>query len=135
MSRRGVLIGALAGGLLVLAGLSSGQGTVFANMDWCSSDPPIQVVTPGGAHLTVNNTIYFHPVDRPNLKLITHDASTAPDGAGATLITVNLYFPDNFSDAYVVSANKRFNVQDTASTNGGATGNNVVTLQLHVPIA
>ena len=135
MSKRGLVMGALAAGLLVLAGLSSGQGTVLANMDWCSSDPPISVVTPGGAHLMVNNTIYFQPVDRPNLKLITHDASTAPDGLGGTLITVNLYFPDNFSDAYVVSANNRFSVQDTASLNGGATGNNVVTLQLHVPIA
>jgi len=54
---------------------------------------------------------------------------------GGTLITVNLYFPDNFSDVYVVSANNRFSVQDTASLSGGATGNNVVTLQLHVPTA
>jgi hypothetical protein len=30
---------------------------------------------------------------------------------------------------------RRFGVQDSQSTNGGATGNSVVTLQLTVPIA
>jgi hypothetical protein len=54
---------------------------------------------------------------------------------GGTLITVHLYFPDNFNDARVVATNYRFSAQDTASLNGGATGNNVVTLQLDVPIA
>ena len=131
MSKRGVLVGALGAGLLVLGG----QGTVAANVEWCSSDPPIPVVTPGGANLMVNNTIYISPVDKPNVKMITHDVSTAPDGLGGTLITVHIYFPNSFSGAYVVSANHRFNVQDTASTNGGATGNNVVTLRLDVPIA
>jgi len=130
MSKRGIVVGALAAGLLLLGGGSP----VAANLVWCSEDPPIQVVTPAGAHLTVNNTIYFHPVDKPNLKAITHDASTVSTSSG-TLITVNLYFPDNFSDAYVVAANHRFGVQDSQSTNGGATGNNMVTLQLTVPIA
>jgi hypothetical protein len=131
MSKRGILVGVLGAGLLLLGG----GGSVAANMEWCSSDPPIQVVTPGGSHLTVNNTIYFHPADRPNLKSISYEASAAPNGSGGTLVTVNVYFPENFNDAYVVSASKRFNVQDTASTNGGATGNNVVTLRLDVPIA
>jgi hypothetical protein len=131
MSKRGILVGALGAGLLVFGG----PATAAANVDWCSSDPPIPVVTPGGAHLMVNNTLYISPVDKPNVKLITHDASTAPDGLGGTLITVHVYFPDNFSDAYVVSANYRFSVKDTAGTNGGATGNNMVTLQLNVPIA
>ena len=130
MSKRGVVVGALAAGLLLLGGGSP----VAANIVWCSEDPPIQVVTPGGAHLTVNNTIYFHPVDRPNLKAITQDATAVSTGSG-TLITVHLYFPDNFSDAYVVATSRRFGVQDSESTNGGATGNNVVTLQLTVPIA
>jgi hypothetical protein len=131
MSKRGILVGALGAGLLILGG----PATAAANVEWCSSDPPIQVVTPGGSHLTVNNTIYFQAVDRQNLKSITHDASTTPDGVGGTLITVHLYFPDNFNDARVVAANYRFSAQDTASLNGGATGNNVVTLQLDVPIA
>jgi hypothetical protein len=131
MSKRGILVGALGAGLLVLGV----PATVGANVDWCSSDPPIPVVTPGGAHLMVNNTLYLSPVDKPNVRLITHDASTAPDGLGGTRITVHIYFPDNFSDAYVVSANYRFSVMDTAGTNGGATGNNMVTLQLTVPIA
>lgn len=131
MSKRGVLVGALGAGLLVLGA----PGTAGANVDWCSSDPPIAVVTPGGAHLMVNNTVYISPVDKPNVKLVTHDASASPNGRGGTLITVHVYFPDNFNDAYVVSANYRFSVTDTAGTNGGATGNNVVTLLLNVPIA
>lgn len=131
MSKRGVLVGALGAGLLVLGA----PGTAGANVEWCSSDPPIAVVTPGGARLMVNNTVYISPVDKPNVKLIMHDASTASDGRGGTLITVHVYFPDNFSDAYVVSANYRFSVTDTAGTNEGATGSNMVTLKLNVPIA
>lgn len=130
MSKRVVLVGAMASALLVIGG----AGAASANVVWCSSDPPIQVVTPGGQHLMVNNTIYVSVQDKSSVKLVTHDASTAPDGKGGTLITVHMYFPESFSDAYVVSSNFRFKVSDTGGTNSGGNGNHVVTLSLHVPI-
>jgi hypothetical protein len=130
MSKKVVLVGAMAAALMVVVG----PGTASANIMWCGSDPPIQVVTPGGQNLMVNNMIYVSPQDKDSVKLITHDASTAPDGSGGTLITVHIYFPDNFNDAYVVSSNNRFDVHDSGGTNGGGNGSNVVTLRLHVPI-
>jgi hypothetical protein len=113
----------------------SGAGAASANVVWCGSDPPIQVVTPGGQNLMVNNAVYVSLQDKYSVKLITHDASTAPDVGGGTLITIHMYFPSNFNDAYVVSSNNRFDVHDSGGTNGGGNGNNVVTLRLHVPIS
>ena len=114
----------------VAAMLVAGGGTASANVVWCRSDPPIPVVTPGGNHLTINNTIYVLPADRQNASLITDDASTAPDGMGGTLITVHVYIPAAVHAANVVSSNNRYHVNDTKSTPGGGA---VLTLSLDVP--
>lgn len=126
MSKRVVVLGALAAGLLVLGG----QGTVSANVAWCVSDPPIPLVTPGGHNVTVNNMIYLAPIDRHRASLITDSATTAPDGRGGTLITVHVYIPTAVHGAYVRSSNYRYQVTDSHSTPGGGT---VVTLSLDVP--
>lgn len=126
MSKRVVVVGALAAGLLVLGG----QGVASANVVWCLSDPPIQVVTPGGHYLSVNNMIYLSPVYRHNAALITDDATAAPDGSGGTLITVHVYIPKQVRAAYVVSSNYRYEVTETGSIPGGG---RVVTLELDVP--
>ena len=126
MSRRVVVLGALAAGLLVL----SGQGAASANVAWCLSDPPIQVVTPGGHNLSVNNMIYLSPIDRHIASQITADAFTAADGSGGTMITVHVYIPAGAHGANVVSSNYRYEVSDTGGTpNGGTT----LTLTLDVP--
>jgi hypothetical protein len=126
MSKRVVVVGALAAGLLVMGG----AGTASANVAWCMSDPPIPLVTPGGHNVTVNNMIYLSPVDRHIASLITDDAVTAPDGLGGTLITVHVHIPAGAHGANVVSNNFRYRVTDTKSTPGGGT---VVTLSLDVP--
>jgi hypothetical protein len=126
MTRRGVAVGGLAAGLLVLGG----QIAASANVVWCTSDPPIQVVTPGGSHLTVNNMVTMSAADKDLAKLVTDDATAAPDGVGGTLITVHVYIPQGAHGASVVSANHRYKVTATASTpSGGA----VLTLELDVP--
>jgi len=126
MSKRVVVVGALTAGLLVLGG----QGAASANVMWCLSDPPIQVVTPGGTYLSVNNMIYLSPVDRHIASQISDSASTAPDGKGGTLITVHVYIPSNADGANVVSSNFRYQVQDSGGTrHGGVT----LTLTLDVP--
>jgi hypothetical protein len=126
MRRRAVLVGALAAGLLV----AGGQGAASANVMWCLSDPPIQVVTPGGHNLSVNNMIYLSVIDRHLASGITDSASAVPDGKGGTLITVHVRIPQGMHGANVVSNNFRYRVTDTSSTPGGGT---VVTLLLDVP--
>jgi hypothetical protein len=126
MSRRVLLIGALAAGMLVLGG----QGAATANVMWCMSDPPIPVVTPGGHNLMVNNMVYLSVTDRHLAKLITDDAVVAPNGRGGTLITVHVYIPAAVHGALVVSSNYRYEVQDVNSTPGGG---RVLTLRLDVP--
>ena len=126
MSKRVVVLGALAAGLLVLGG----QGAASANVIWCMSDPPIQVVTPGGHNLSVNNMVYLSPLDRHIASQIAGGATTAPDGRGGTLITVHMYIPSSAHGASVVSSNYRYEVTDTSATrNGGVT----LTLTLDVP--
>jgi len=126
MSKRVVVLGALAAGLLVLGG----QGAASANVAWCLSDPPIQVVTPGGHNLLVNNMIYLSPIDRHIAYLITGDAATAPDGKGGTLITVHVNIPAGAHGANVVSSNFRYEVEDSDGTPVGGT---TLTLTLDVP--
>jgi hypothetical protein len=126
MSKRGVSIGALAAGLLVLGG----QVAASANITWCMFDPPIQVVTAGGRHLTVNNTITMSSADRGIARLVTDGATTAPDGAGGTLITVHVNIPRGAHGANVVSTNHLYRATATSSTPGGGV---VLTLELDVP--
>jgi len=126
MSKRVVVLGSLAAGLLVLGG----RGAASANVAWCLSDPPIQVVTPGGHNLSVNNMIYLSPIDRHIAYLITDDASTAADGKGGTMITVRVHIPAGAHGASVVSNNFRYEVRDSGGTPGGGT---TLTLTLDVP--
>jgi hypothetical protein len=109
----------LGGALLAASG-----GAASANIVWCLEDPPIQVVTPGGQTLTVNNMVYL-PADALNLKgTVTEDASAAPDGKGGTLITVHVYVP---TTAHVVSSEYRYQVSAQKD------GSSVITLYLDVP--
>jgi hypothetical protein len=124
--KRAVVVGALTLGLLVLGG----QGAASANVMWCLSDPPIQVITPGGHNLSVNNMIYMSPVDRHIAHLITDDATTAPDGRGGTLITVHVHIPAGAHGASVESNNYRYKVTRSGGTSSGGV---VLTLNLDVP--
>jgi len=126
MTKRGVAVGALAAGLLMVAG----QAVASANVVWCTFDPPVQVVTPGGSHLTVNNMITMSMADKDLAKLVTGDATAAPDGSGGTLITVHVSIPQGAHGANVLSTNHRYKVTASASTPGGGV---VLTLELDVP--
>ena len=126
MSRRAILVGAMAAGMLVLGG----QGGATANVLWCMSDPPIALVTPGGHNITVNNMVYISVADRHLASLITDDASSAPDGRGGTLVTVHVHVPAGIHGAAVVSSNFRYRVQDIRNTPAGGY---TLTLTLDVP--
>ncbi|HSP08525.1 MAG TPA: hypothetical protein VLU92_02885 [Candidatus Dormibacteraeota bacterium] len=123
--KKRLVVGTLAAGVMLVAG----QATASANVMWCLSDPPIQLVTPGGHNITVNNMIYMPPVYRHLMSQVSDDASAAPDGHGGTLVTVNVRIPSAVSQAHVVSSNNRYQV----STEAGAQGGVVVTLHLDLP--
>ena len=124
MKTRVVVVGALAAGLFAVAG----QGA-SANLMWCAFDPPVQVESPGGHTLTINNMFYVSAADRHNAHLVTDDATAASDGHGGTLITVNVHVPTAVHGAYSVSSNYRYQV----SRSGAGSPGTVITLFLDVP--
>jgi hypothetical protein len=114
------------GGVVAAAMLAATSVGASANVAFCMSDPPIQVVTPGGHTVTVNNQVYL-PAGSMLLKNnVTDDASAQPDGHGGTLITVHVYVP---AAARVVASVYRYGV--TAASSGFS----VVTLHLDVPVS
>ena len=115
MSKRSVLAGAFgAAALFVVA-----QGGAAANMVWCYTDPPVQVTTPGGHHLTVNNTVYLPPNAIRYGRYVTDTATAVPDGHGGTLIVVTVHIPESVDSAWVVSSEYRYSVSDSDTSEGG----------------
>ena len=120
MKGRSVALGGLLAGVMLVGG----SAVASANMAWCLSDPPIQVTTPGGHNLMVNNQVYLPPSAKHLKGQITEDATAQADGHGGTLITVHVHVPEQ---AHVVSSENRFRLSDQGD------GDSVVTLLLDVP--
>lgn len=110
----------LAGGVLVATSVGAS-----ANVTWCMSDPPINLTTPGGHNIVVNNMVYLPPYALHLKNGVTDGASAQADGHGATLVTVRVYVP---AEAHVVSSENRYQVRSERD------GSSVVTLYLDVPI-
>ena len=121
----------VVGTLAAAAMLVVGPANASANMAWCLSDPPIELVTPGGHNIAVNNMIFLPPMYRHVISQVTDGASTRPDGHGGTLVTVYVRIPSGVSAGHVVSSENRFQVSSEAGGQGGV----VVTLYLDVPIS
>ena len=121
MKARSVACGGLLAGLLVWA---SSVGA-SAQVEWCSSDPPLQVITPGGHYLVVNNQVTL-PAYAQHLKnRITDSATATADGQGGTIITVHVFVP---APAHVVAWEYRYQVHSQRD------GDHVVIVYLDVPI-
>ncbi len=114
----------IAGALLI-----AGEATASANCEWCVYDPPVQLVTPGGQILVVNNTIYLPPYERHLARHFPATATVTSNGHGGTHITIHVQIASGISSAHVVSSVNRFQV----SSVGGGTGGTVVTTDLDVP--
>jgi hypothetical protein len=122
-ARSAVVVG--MGGLLAGVMLMATSIAASANFVWCMSDPPVQVVTPGGHTVTVNNQVYLSASARHLMNTVTDTASAAADGRGGTLVTVHVFVPGS---AHVVSSVNRYAI---SAAKDGIT---VVTLTLDVPI-
>jgi len=125
--KKRLVVGTLAAGFMLVAG----QATASANVVWCLTDPPIELVTPGGHNLTVNNMVYLPPKYVHLRRQIREGAIAVPDGHGGTLLTVQVGIPTGVSRAQVVSSENRYQVSSEASGSGGM----AITLFLDVPIS
>lgn len=125
MNVRRVVLGGLVAGVLTVGGAASAS----ANIAWCLSDPPAQVQTATGATLSVNTSVSVARPEVKYLRAVHNDATTSPDGAGGTLVTVHVYLPSGITSARIVSTVNRYDVFATAIGQGGT----VVTLYLDVP--
>src|SRR5579872_4214572 len=72
MHRKTVVLGSAAAAAM----LALSQVGASANMVWCISDPPLQVVTPAGHNVLINNMVYLPPY-------AMHLKSQVADGAVA----------------------------------------------------
>lgn len=119
---RSVVVGlAAAVGMLV-----AGPIGASANLVWCLSDPPTQVVTPGGQNVTVNTMVYLPVGSASSKNDVAESAVASPDGRGGTLITVYVHVP---APARVVATVHDFHVSTSAE--GGPN----LTLYLDIPIS
>lgn len=127
MKARRVVAGVFGAGAMLFAG----QVAASANIAWCMDDPPIQVQTAGGTNVTVNTKVYVPQSESGYLSSMTESATTAPDGAGGTLITVSVNLPAGITTARVVASVNRTKLSASASATG--TGGQTLILHLDVP--
>lgn len=123
--RKLVLAGGVAGSLLAAA-----PGSASANIMWCVGDPPAQLTTSTGTRIVVNTYVY---ADGPHRKLAaqtTVDATSAPDGAGGTLITLVVHAPAGQVVTVVASVQR-----GEGDLSAQASGSGDFTMVLDVPIA
>ena len=125
-TRKLVLAAGTAAALLVVA-----PGTASANVVWCLSDPPQQLVTPAGNYIVVNTTLYASPSVRHQLSAVTETTESVSDGAGGTLVTVHVFVPQTVGSLTVVATVQRYQLSTTRTGGAGSE----ITLQLDVPSA
>ena len=116
---------------LGVALLIAAPGSASANIMWCAGDPPVQVRTPGGHWLTVNNYLYISPMYRHLASQITADGYALSDGHGGSLITVHVHVPRGLDHVFVVSDEQRYQI----TTSGAGPGGTEITLTLDVPVS
>ncbi len=127
MKTRSVVAGVVAAAAMVVGGAV----VASANVIWCLEDPPVQVQTPTGTNLTVNVSVAVPQYQAKYINDVLVTTLTAPDGAGGTLITVNVTVPATISTANVGITVKKYKITDSATVPGGGT----TTLHLDVPAA
>ena len=127
MNARRVVVGVAVAGAMLAAGTVS----VGANVMWCVDDPPVQVQTPTGTNLVVNTSVSVPTSQARYLNAVTTAATSAPDGAGGSLLTVTVTVPATIPIAHVTSTVKKYKVSASAVVAGGTSA----TLVLDVPAA
>jgi hypothetical protein len=91
------------------AGLAVGVAPGMAWSSFCEDDPPVQVVTPAGHNVTVNNFLIYERQDRRLMRHATLYATATPAGPGHTLVVIHVLTPEGGHSAiHVNSKTDRF---------------------------
>ncbi len=108
-------------GLLVAGvGLAVGATPGLAWSSFCEDDPPVQVVTPAGHNLTVNNYLIYERQDRRLMKHAQVYATASPAGPGHTLVVIHVLTPPGgHSSIHVNSKTDRFETSTFADGEWG----------------
>jgi hypothetical protein len=100
------------------AGLALGATPGLAWSSFCEDDPPVQVVTPAGHNVTVNNFLTYERQDRHLMRHATLYATASPAGPGHTLVVIHVLTPaGGHSGIHVDSTTDRF--EATTFADGG----------------
>jgi len=75
------------------AGLALGATPGMAWSSFCEDDPPVQVVTPAGHNVTVNNFLIYQRQDRHLMRHAALYATATPAGPGQTLVVIHVLTP------------------------------------------
>lgn len=93
----------------VTAALAVTASPALAYQVFCESDPPVQVVTPAGHNVTINNWMTVETSDRHLLKQVVVYGTTEPYGPGQTLVTIHIHTPrGGQGQVHVRSRSSRF---------------------------
>jgi len=116
-------------GVTVACGLTlASTGGASANIMWCVGDPPAQVSSASGTQFNVNTQI-FSSVAHQHLSQYPETVTTAPDGSGGTLVTVDVQGPAQYFTV-VASVHK-----GKGTISAQSSGSGEVLVVLDVPIA
>jgi hypothetical protein len=101
-------------------GLAVGATPGLAWSSFCEDDPPVQVVTPAGHNLTVNNYLIYERQDRRLMKHAQVYATASPAGPGHTLVVIHVLTPPGgHSGIHVNSKTDRFETSTFADGEWG----------------
>lgn len=122
-------IGMAAFAALAAAFLPASQA--FAWMDWCDSEPPLTVVTPGGHHVTVNNFLSAPRADRHLLEKAWVYGYAESEQPGESEVHVYVVLPRGGSEFVRVNSKS---VHYSAETSANGRWGTVIELDLSVPV-
>jgi hypothetical protein len=107
-----------ASGAALVAALAATASPALAYQSYCESDPPVQVVTPAGHIVTINNWMAVETSNRHLLRQVVVYGTTEPYGPGHTLVTIHIRTPHGGQGrVHVTSRTARF--QQDAIADGG----------------
>jgi hypothetical protein len=107
-----------ASGAALTAALAVTASPALAYQVYCESDPPVQVVTPAGHNVTINNWMTVETTNRHLLKEMVVYGTTEPYGPGQTLVTIHIHTPHGGQgQVHVRSRSTRF--EQGAVADGG----------------
>src|SRR5262249_12896700 len=96
----------LAGGAGACGRTVASTAGASASVLWCVGDPPVQMSSPSGTNFTVGTQIFTSGSKQHLSQQVDELVTSAPDGHGGTLVTVEILGPAGQQMTVVASVNK-----------------------------